>query len=110
MDETNPVYENFRNKMSTFGQPIRGTTRRVSASKFLGRDDLATQVEINARKITILKNVIQAQQIQTGVMLASLSTPTEGIEKSVMDIKETMSAILATLVAQEKFEMKQFLE
>ena len=43
-------------------------------------------------------------------MLASLSTPTEGIEKSVMDIKETMSSILATLVAQEKFEMKQFLD
>ena len=109
MDETNPAYENFRNKMSTFGQPIRGTTRRVSASKFLGRD-LAAQVEINSRKITILKNVIQAQQIQTGVMLASLSAPTEGIEKSMMDIKETMSSILATLVAQEKFEMKQFLD
>mgnify|MGYP003123984275 CR=1 FL=1 len=103
MDETNPVYENFRNKMTTFGQPIRGTTR------FLGRD-LAAEVKINSRKITILKNVIQAQQIQTGVMLASLSTPTEGIEKSVMDIKETMSSILATLVAQEKFEMKQFLD
>ena len=109
MDETNPAYENFRNKMTAFGQPIRGTTRRVAASKFLGRD-LAAAIEINARKITILKNVIQAQQIQTGVMLASLSTPTEGIEKSVMDIKETMSSILATLVAQEKFEMKQFLE
>ena len=27
-----------------------------------------------------------------------------------MDIKETMSSILATLVAQEKFEMKQFLD
>ena len=105
MDETNPAYENFRNKMSTFGQPIKGTTRKVSASKFLGRD-LAAAVLINSRKITILKNIIQAQQIQTGVMLASLSTPTEGIEKSVMDIKETMSAILATLVAQEKFEMK----
>ena len=109
MDETNPAYENFRNKMTAFGQPIRGTTRRVAASKFLGRD-LAAAIEINARKITILKNVIQAQQIQTGVMLASLSTPTEGIEKSVMDIKETMSSILATLIAQEKFEMKQFLD
>ena len=109
MDETNPAYENFRNKMSTFGQPIRGTTRKVSASKFLGRD-LAAAILINSRKITILKNIIQAQQIQTGVMLASLSTPTESIEKSVMDIKETMSAILATLVAQEKFEMKQFLD
>ena len=109
MDETNPAYENFRNKMTAFGQPIRGTTRRVAASKFLGRD-LAAAVEINSRKITILKNIIQAQQIQTGVMLASLSAPTEGIGKDIMDIKETMSSILATLVAQEKFEMKQFLD
>ena len=109
MDETNPAYENFRNKMTAFGQPIRGTTRKVAASKFLGRD-LAAAIEINARKITILKNVIQAQQIQTGAMLASLSAPTESIEKSVMDIKETMSSILATLIAQEKFEMKQFLD
>ena len=109
MDETNPVNENFRNRMTSFGQPIRGTTRKVAASKFLGRD-LAAAVEINARKITILKNIIQAQQIQTGVMLASLSSPSEGIGKDIMDIKETMSSILATLVAQEKFEMKQFLD
>ena len=109
MDETNPVNENFRNRMTSFGQPIRGTTRRVSASKFLGRD-LTEAVEINSRKITILKNIIQAQQIQTGVMLASLSSPTEGTGKDIMDIKETMSSILATLVAQEKFEMKQFLD
>ena len=108
MDETNPAYENFRNKMTAFGQPIRGTTRRVAASKFLGRD-LAEEVEINSRKITILKNIIQAQQIQTGVMLASLSAGGT-IDKNIMDIKETMSSILATLVAQEKFEMKQFLE
>ena len=108
MDETNPAYENFRNKMTAFGQPIRGTTRRVAASKFLGRD-LAAAVEINSRKITILKNIIQAQQIQTGVMLASLSTGGT-IDKNIMDIKETMSSILATLVAQEKFEMKQFLD
>ena len=108
MDETNPAYENFRNKMTAFGQPIRGTTRRVAASKFLGRD-LAAEVEINSRKITILKNIIQAQQIQTGVMLASLSAGGT-IDKNIMDIKETMSSILATLVAQEKFEMKQFLE
>ena len=109
MDETNPAYENFRNKMTAFGQPIRGTTRRVAASKFLGRD-LAAAVEINSRKITILKNIIQAQQIQTGAMLASLSSPTEGIGKDIMDIKKTMSSILATLIAQEKFEMKQFLD
>ena len=108
MDETNPAYENFRNKMTAFGQPIRGTTRRVAASKFLGRD-LAAAVLINSRKITILKNIIQAQQIQTGVMLSSLSTGGT-IDTNILDIKETMSSILATLVAQEKFEMKQFLD
>jgi len=41
--------------------------------------------------------------------LASLSAA-GGIDKNIMDIKETMSSILATLVAQEKFEMKQFLD
>ena len=46
MDETNPVFENFRNKMRAFGQPIRGTTRRVSASKFLGNDNLEKRIAI----------------------------------------------------------------
>ena len=109
MDETNPAYENFRNNMIRMGRTPRETTRRISASKLLGRD-LAAAIEINARKITILKNVIQAQQIQTGVMLASLSSPTEGIGKDIMDIKKTMSSRLATLIAQEKLEMKQFLD
>ena len=109
MDETNPVYENFRNKMRAFGEPIRGTTRRISASKFLGKDDIGTQVAINARKITILKNVIQAQQIQTGAMLTSLSGGSvKGVEENIMDIRETMASILETLKAQEKFELEKF--
>ena len=109
MDETNPVYENFRNKMRAFGEPIRGTTRRISASKFLGKDDIGTQVAINARKITILKNVIQAQQIQTGAMLSSLSGGSvKGVEENIMDIRETMASILETLKAQEKFELEKF--
>ena len=110
MDEMNPAYENFLNNMTRLGGSPRETTRKVSASSFLGRDNIAAQVALNSRKITILKNVIQAQQVTTGVMLQSLSTPTEGIDQSIMDIKETMSSILATLVAQEKFEMKQFLD
>ena len=109
MDETNPVYENFRNKMRAFGEPIRGTTRRISASKFLGKDDIGTQVAINARKITILKNVIQAQQVATGAMLSSLSGGSvRGVEENIMDIRETMTSILETLKAQEKFEIEKF--
>ena len=110
MDEMNPAYENFLNNMSRLGGSPRETTRRVSASSFLGRDNIAAQVELNSRKITILKNVIQAQQVTTGVMLQSLSTPSEGIDQSIMDIKETMSSILQTLEAQEKFEYEKFLD
>ena len=57
MDETNPAYENFRNKMTAFGQPIRGTTRRVAASKFLQRENKPT-VEGNARKINLITNIL----------------------------------------------------
>ena len=51
MDETNPAYENFLNNMTRLGRTPRETTRKVSASKFLGRD-LEHKIEINARKIT----------------------------------------------------------
>ena len=109
MDETNPAYENFRNKMRAFGEPIRGTTRRISASKFLGKDDIGTQVAINARKITILKNIIQSQQVTTGAMLTSLSGGSvKGVEENILDIRETMTSILETLKAQEKFEIEKF--
>ena len=110
MDETNPVFENFRNKMRAFGQPIRGTTRRVSASKFLGNDNLEKRIEINARKITILKNIIQAQQIATGEMIKSLTekSPVRTIENDIIDIKKTLSSIVETLEAQEKFEVETF--
>ena len=110
MDETNPVFENFRNKMRAFGRPIRETTRRVSASKFLGRDELEKKIEINARKITILKNIIQAQQVGIGEMLKSLSesSPIPAIEKEILDIKETVTSIKDTLIAQQEFEQELF--
>ena len=110
MDEMNPAFENFLNNMSRLGGTPRETTRRVSPAKFLGTDVIAAQVAINSRKITILKNVIQARRVSTGSMLASLSAGSVGVTKEIMDIKETMSSILATLIAQEKFEMKKFLD
>jgi len=109
MDEMSPAYENFLNNMTRLGGSPRETTRRISASSFLGRDNIAKQVALNSRKITILKNVIQAQRVTTGAILATLSTPSEGIDQSIMDIKETMSSILQTLEAQEKFEYEKFL-
>ena len=112
MDEMNPAYENYLNNMSRLGGSPRETTRRVSASKFLGRDNLENRVKLNEKKITILKNIIKTQQVTTGLMLTSLSaeSPVKGVEQSIMDIKETMMSILATLQAQEKFEYEKFLD
>ena len=111
MDEMNPAFENFLNNMSRLGGTPRETTRRVSPAKFLGNDSLATQVAINSRKITILKNTIQARRVSTGSMLTSLSDGSvRGVEKEIMDIKQTMISILETLKAQEKFEYEKFLD
>ena len=129
MDETNPVFENFRNKMQAFGKPIRETTRKVSASKFLKRDDLEKRIEINARKITLLKNIIQAQQVSAAEMIKSLSeskdttesvdlikrvennekmikslsesSSIKGIEKEIAEIRESVTSIKDTLVKQQ---------
>ena len=110
MDEMNPAYENFLNNMSRLGGSPRETTRRVSASSFLGRDEKPT-VEGNARKITLITNILRTRRINTGQMLSSLSGGSvKGVEQSIMDIKETMMSILATLQAQEKFEYEKFLD
>ena len=105
MDETSPVFENFLNNMSRLG----GGTRRVAASKFLQRENKPT-VEGNARKINLITNILRIQRINTGLMLSSLSGGSKGIERDIIDIKETMMSILATLRAQEKFEYQKFLE
>ena len=98
MDEMNPAYENFLNNMSRLGRTPRETTRRVSASKFLGRDDLETRIKVNERKITLLKNIIQTQQMTTGIMLASLSGSTVGIDQNIIDIKKTLFSIDLALI------------
>jgi hypothetical protein len=106
MDETNPAYENFLNNMSR----LRGNTRRVAASKFLQRENRPT-VEGNARKINLITNILRMRRVNVGQMLSSLSTESAiGADQDVMDIKKTLSSILETLKAQEKFEMKQFLD
>ena len=111
MDETNPAYENFLNNMTRMGRTPRETTRKVSASKFLGIEKLADAIQINSRKISILKDIIKAQRLQTGAMIASLSKnqESEGVIESVTDIKRTMSSILQTLQAQDELETRKFL-
>ena len=111
MDETNPAYENFLNNMTRMSRTPRETTRKVSASKFLGIESLADAIQINSRKISILKDIIKTQRLQTGAMIASLSKnqENESIIESVTDIKRTMSSILQTLQAQDQLETRKFL-
>ena len=111
MDEMNPAYENFLNNMSRLGGTPRETTRRVSPAKFLGRDDIQIRVRNNSRKINVITRILRARRITTGEKISSLSGGSvKGVEQSIMDIKETMSSILETLQAQEKFEYERFLD
>ena len=107
MDENSPVYENFLNKMSG-SMPIRGTTRRVSASKFLGRDDLESKVESNSRKITILRRIISARRIKTGENISQLSRASSvaNIESIVKDLVRVTTSITETLQRQEKINQQ----
>ena len=100
MDEMNPAFENFLNNMSRLGGTPRETTRRVSASNFLGKENtLQEKVNNNSKKISVITRILKARRANT-----------VGIEKSIMDIKETMSSIVQTLEAQEKFEYEKFLD
>ena len=109
MDENSPVFENFLNKMAG-SMPIRGTTRRVSASKFLGKDDLQTQVENNSKKITILRRIISARRIRTGENISKLSqtTSTANIEAIVKDLVKVTTTITETLKDQEKINQEMY--
>ena len=100
MDEMNPAFENFLNNMSRLGGTPRETTRRVSASSFLGKDiDIERRVNNNSKKISVIARILKSRRANTA-----------GIEKSIFDIKNTMSSIVQTLEAQEKFEYEKFLE
>ena len=79
MDETSPVYQNFLNKMR-FSRPLRESTRKVSASKFLQRDDGA-----DAKM--------------------SLPSTVRDINKKITDITELVISISDTLKAQEKLDL-----
>ena len=79
MDETSPVYQNFLNKMR-FSRPLRESTRKVSASKFLQRDD----------------NVGEKM---------SMSSTVRDVNQKINDITVLVVSIHGTLKAQEKLNL-----
>ena len=63
---------------------------KISASKLLGRDSLEKRVEGNAKKITLLKNIIKARKINVGKKIADLSESTRSDKLS--PLQSTVSA------------------
>ena len=79
MDETSPVYQNFLNKMR-FSRPLRESTRKVSASKFLQRDgDVGEKM--------------------------SMSSTVRNVNQKINDITVLVVSIHGTLKAQEKLNL-----
>tara|TARA_S200000501_G_scaffold105404_1_gene98793 strand:+ start:1603 stop:3204 length:1602 start_codon:yes stop_codon:yes gene_type:complete len=69
MDETSPVYENFLNQMKRFRRPIRETTRRISSSKFLNRDEDKNIKEIKDLTGSILETLKKQEKIEVEAFL-----------------------------------------
>ena len=69
MDETSPVYENFLNQMKRFRRPIRETTRRISSSKFLNRDEDKNIKEIKDLTGSILETLKRQEKIEVEAFL-----------------------------------------
>ena len=64
MDENSPVYENFLNQMRRFRRPVRETTRRISASKFLDKPESKTIEEIKNLTGEILETLKRQEKVE----------------------------------------------
>ena len=88
----NPAFENFLNNMSRLGGTPRETTRRVSASSFLGKDnDIERRVNNNSKKISIIARILKSRRANTA-----------GIEKSILDINRDLAGAIQNPVADSK--------
>ena len=83
---------------------------KVDTRKFMGASHaagsgLAKQVAVNSKKITLLKNIFQAQSIDIGDKLKSLSGG--GFESSLESIKNSVTSISETLLRQQELDKGQ---
>ena len=63
MDKSSPVYENFAKKMNAMSGKPKLNRQSI---KFGGGMGLETRVGNNERKITLLKNIFNAQKTEIG--------------------------------------------
>ena len=81
----------------------------LNVNKFMGRGQsgLEEKVDGNSKKITLLKNIIKAQQITIGEKLKGLSPMGNPLESSIESIKNSVVSIHETLVAQQDLDESQ---
>ena len=85
---------------------------KVSSAKFMGASHaagsaLAKKVDVNSKKITLLKNIIKAQKIDIGKKLATLSKDGNPLDNSIESIKDSVLSIKTTLIQQQKLDKGQ---
>ena len=78
---------------------------KIDPKKFLGKGsgDLAKRVGNNERKITLLKNILQAQKVDIGDKLKFGG----GLEGSIQTITDSVTSISETLLAQQELDKDQ---
>ena len=78
---------------------------KIDPKKFLGKGggDLAKRVGNNERKITLLKNILQAQKVDIGEKLKFGG----GLEDSIQTITDSVTSISETLLKQQELDKDQ---
>ena len=78
---------------------------KIDPKKFLGKGggDLAKRVGNNERKITLLKNILQAQKVDIGEKLKFGG----GLEDSIQTITDSVTSISQTLLDQQELDKGQ---
>ncbi len=93
--------------------PPASTTRKgIDTSKFMGASfaaggGLKKQVELNSKKITLLKNIVKAHQSALGENLKSLDPADSPLNKSIESITDTVKSIHQVLLEQQELEKEQ---
>ena len=82
---------------------------KIDPKKFLGKGsgDLEKRVGNNEKKITLLKNIIKAQQITIGEHLQSLESVKNPLDESIKSITDSVTSIHQALIDQQEFDKDQ---
>ncbi len=95
------------NKNSKIGMP--DSTSKINPRKFfgMGPGPLEKRVDNNSKKITLLKNILQAQKIDLGEKLKGLSPGSMSLDESIRSITDSVTSISQTLLDQQELDKGQ---